>query len=246
MFSFESPTWTGLLPPTLHSLPTHLLCTKPHKILLGGLHWPSTPLQDWPGACKLPLSGWLLYLYWFKMFPLPIHYAGIPPCWGQLCYSFLWLKPKNYLSNSLGTNPLRVNILNPMGPLLTPLTLAKSGAFPSGPNQLRLLIFQGDRNWSGVRKWCDACFCREWREHTGNNTCISNSASLEGEVCKHHHKEGPDGFGYVHMSTLQGRYKFASAPFRTDLLANIYGYLILKVKVPLSSWEFKIRLQVKN
>lgn len=77
-----------------------------------GLHWPNTPLKAWPGACKLPLSGWLLYLYWFKLFPLPIHYAGIPPCWGQLCYSFLWLKPKNYLSNSLGTNPLRVNILS--------------------------------------------------------------------------------------------------------------------------------------
>ena len=105
-------------PPCIFSPPIF----KPHKILPEGLHWLSTPLQGWPGACKLPLSGWLLYLYWFKLFPLPIHYAGIPPCWGQLCYSFLWLKPKSYLSNSLGTNPLGVNNLSPKGPLLTPST----------------------------------------------------------------------------------------------------------------------------
>lgn len=127
-------------PLTLHSLPTppHLLCIQSHKILLCVLHWPNTQLQCWPGVCKLSLSGWLLYLYWFKLFPLPIHYAGIPPCWGQLCYSFLWLKPKNYLSNSLGTNPSRVNILIQMGPLLIPLPLAKSGTFP---NQFTWWIF---------------------------------------------------------------------------------------------------------
>lgn len=41
----------------------------------GASHWPSSLLGGWPGARKLPLSGWLLYLHWFKLFPLPIHYA---------------------------------------------------------------------------------------------------------------------------------------------------------------------------
>lgn len=136
---------------TFHSLPIppHLLCIQPHKILLCVLHWPSTQLQCWPSACKLPLSGWLLYLYWFKLFLLPIHYAGIPPCWGQLCYSFLWLKPKNYLSNSLGTSPLRVNILIQMRPFLIPLPLAKSGTFPSGrPQPVHIVhFFNGHRKW---------------------------------------------------------------------------------------------------
>lgn len=173
--------------PVPSTLPTHSSsCREPHKILLGGLCWPSTPLQGWPDACKLPLSGWLLYLYWFKLFPLPIHYAGIPPCWGQLCYSFLWLKPKNYLSNSLGTNPLRVNILSQMGPHLIPLPLAKLGAYPSGPNQFIWLIFQRDRNWSGVRKLCVAYLCRKPKECSGNNTYTSNFASLEGKGFKHH------------------------------------------------------------
>lgn len=176
--------------PTFHFLFTHFPYTKSHKITLSRLHWPSTPLQGWPGVCKLPLSGWLLYLYWFKLFPLPIHYAGIPPCWGQLCYSFLWLKPKNYLCNSLGTNPLRVNILSHTRPLSIPLLLAKSGAFPFGPNQFTLLIFQEDRNWSRVRKWCDAYLCRKSKECTENNTSASNSVSLEGTHFKHNHDWG--------------------------------------------------------
>lgn len=179
-------------------------CIKPHKIPLSVLHWPSTPLQAWPGACKLPLSGWLLYLYWFKLFPLPIHYAGIPPCWGQLCYSFLWLKPKNYLFNSLGTNPLRVNILSQTGPLRIPPPLAESRAFLSGPNQLILFIFQGERNWRGVRKWCNVYLCRKSKECTENNTCAIISASLGGRGFKHHQERGsrwPQVCAYEHSSS---------------------------------------------
>lgn len=77
-------------PPCIFSPPIF----KPHKILLDGLHWLSTPLQGWPGACKLPLSGWLLYLYWFKLFPLPIHYAGIPPYWGSCVILFFDWSPR--------------------------------------------------------------------------------------------------------------------------------------------------------
>lgn len=123
-----SPLLTMLPPP-----PAPLPCIQPHKITPVCITLASTELQCWPSACKLFLSGWLLYLYWFKLFPLPIHYAGIPPCWGQLCYSFLWLKPKNYLSNSLGTNPLRVNILSQMGAFLSHCHLLNQEHSPLAP-----------------------------------------------------------------------------------------------------------------
>jgi hypothetical protein len=147
-----------------------------HKILVSESHWPTTSLQDWPDACKLPLCGWLLYLYWSKLLPLPIHYAEIPPCWGQLCYSFLWLKPKNYLSDSLGTNPSGVNILSQRQPFLSDCHLLNQESSPLAPVSSHRSFFRkieiGVQWESGV-----ILLCRKSKECPENNTGTTNSPS---------------------------------------------------------------------
>lgn len=142
-----------------------------------GLHWLSTPLQGWPGACKLPsVGGYYIYIG-LNCFHCQSIMLNSPLLRAAVLF-FLWLKPKNYLSNSLGTNLLGVTTWAQRGPLSL-LPLAKSD-LSSSPNQFISLIFQGDRNWSGVRKGCDAYLCREWKQHTGNNSCVC-TCSLEGK-----------------------------------------------------------------